>query len=294
VGWSALTLVTDADLGALEPESTNGHWKATTWPNQRAEAKRDLKIRLETDYARIPNVADKVIDTHNADVILGYTAGNYTELTDGASSSDEDDVDLSDVFVTAGTDRLYIGHAGEFDALSVRMHDALNALASVMTAKYSGPGGWTSLTITNGTAATGKAFAQSGRITWTMPNDWQRRTLNGSADAYFWLELTLTVAPTAGTSVSQILVVKAPDGLKRFCAFQALGYIYTNLAAQAPSTDYWAGRARNQFKTGYFDQADALYAQMRDKGGIPIDLDDDGAIQEAEAQITYPLRIGRA
>jgi hypothetical protein len=294
MGWSALTLCTDADLGAIEPESTNGHWKATTWPNQRAEAKRDLKIRLETDYAKIPNVADKVIDTHAADAVWGYTASAYTDLSDESATNTEDDVDLSDVFVTVGTDRLYIGHSGEFDAVQVRMLASLNAISSVLSVKYSGSGGWTALTMTDGTANTGKAFGKSGRITWTMPTDWQRRTLNGSNDAYFWIEISLTVAPTAGTSASQILVVKAPDGLKRFCAFQALGYIYTNLAAQAPSTDYWAGRARNQFKTGYFDQADALYAQMRDKGGIPIDLDSDGVIQESEAAVTYPLRIGRA
>jgi hypothetical protein len=294
MGWSALTLVTDSDLGALEPESTNGHWKATTWPNQRSEAKRDLKIRLETDFAHIPNVADKVIDTHQADVVWGYTGGNYTDFTSDASTSDEDDVDLSAVFASFGTDKLYVGHSGEFDALQVRMHELLNANASVLTVKYSGPGGWTSLTVTDGTANSGKAFGKSGRVTWSVPTDWQRRTLNGSGDAYFWIELTVSAALTSGASASQVLVVKAPDGLKRFCAFQALGYIYTNLAAQAPSTDYWAGRARNQFKTGYFDQADALYAQMRDKGGIPIDLDHDGVIQEEEAAVTYPLRIGRA
>jgi hypothetical protein len=295
MGWSALTLVTDSDLGMLEPEATNGHWKTTTWPNQRAEAKRDLKIRLETDYANIPNVADKIKDTHKADAVWGYTGSTYTDWTAEAESSDEDDLELATIFTTFGTDKLYIGHAGEFDAIQVQMLAALNAIASVMTAKYSGSGGWTSLTITDGTSNSGKAFGKGGRITWTMPTDWQRRTLNNSSDAYFWIELTISAALTASTAASQVLVVKAPDGLKRFCAFQALGYIYTNLAAQAPSTDYWAGRARNQFKTGYFDLADALYAQMRDKGGIPIDLDDDGAISpDTEAAVTYPLRISRA
>lgn len=91
MGWSALTLVTDSDLGMLEPEATNGHWKTTTWPNQRAEAKRDLKIRLETDYANIPNVADKIKDTHKPDAVWGYTGSSYTDWTAEAESSDEDD-----------------------------------------------------------------------------------------------------------------------------------------------------------------------------------------------------------
>ncbi len=295
MGWSALTLVTDSDLGALEPEATNGHWKTTTWPNQRAEAKRDLKIRLETDFATIPNVADKVKDTHQPDAVLGFTSSAYTDFTNEAATKDEEDINLAAIFATFGTDKLYVGHSGEFDALDVRMMDSLNAIASVLTVKYSGPSGWTALTATDGTSNSGKTFGKSGRITWTVPTDWQRLTLNDSNDAHFWLQLSVSAALTAGTSATQMLVVKAPDGLKRFCAFQCLGYIYTNLAAQAPSTDYWAGRARNQFKTGYFDQADALYAQMRDKGGIPIDLDDDGAINpETEAAVIYPLKIGRA
>lgn len=79
------------------------------------------------------------------------------------------------------------------------------------------------------------------------------------------------------------------------CAFRALGYIAKNLAAQAPSTDYWLHKARNQFKNGYWDEADALYATMRDKGSIPIDYNLDGVIDpETELNIPNPIRIGRA
>ncbi len=294
MGWSGLTLCTDSDLGALEPNTVNGKMGSVSWPNQRAEAKRDLKIWLETDFAEIPNVVDKIIDTQGADLLQGFTGGGYSDLVTEATTSDEDDVDLSEVFATFGTDKLYIGSLGEFDGLSIRMLSDLNAIASVLTVKYSGPGGWTTLTHTDGTATSGKTFAKSGRITWTVPGDWQRRTLNNSGDAYFTLELSVSAALTAGTSAGQILLVKAPDGLKRICALQALGYIAMNLATNAPSTDYWQYKARNQFKTGWFDLAEKLYAALRDKGGIPIDLDDDGHIDEGEQNITNPIRLGRA
>jgi hypothetical protein len=294
MGWSGLVLCTDADLGALEPEATNGHWKSVTWPNQRAEAKRDLKIWLEIDYAHIDGVADKIKDTYRCDVVAGYTSGVYSDLTDAASDDTEDDVDLSDVFVSAANDRLYVGFAGESSALAIKMLASLNAVASVLTVKYSGPSGWTALTVVDGTIATsGKTLGQSGRITWTVPTNWQRRTLTDD-NAYFWLELKVSAALTSGTSLSQLLAVRAPDGLKRVCAFRALGYIYKNLAAQAPSTDYWSGRVSNQFKTGYWDLADALYAAMRDKGGIPIDVDNNDVIEPEESNITAPIRIGRA
>ncbi len=293
MSWSGLTLCTDANLGALEPEALNGHWGSITWPNQRAEAKRDLKIWLETDYAHIPGVADKVKDTYRADVVLGYTSGIYTDLTDAASDDDESDVNLAAVFATFGSDKLYLGFPGEADGLSVKMLDSLNAIASILTVQYSGAGGWTALTVTDGTSASGKTFGTGGRITWTMPTDWQRRTLN-TDDAYFWIRLSVSAALTAGTKATSILQVKAPDGLKRIVAYRALGYIYKNLAAQAPSVDYWGGRTQNQFKTGYWDQADALYATMRDKGGIPIDVDNDDTIEPSETNLTSPIKLSRA
>ena len=295
MGWSGLTLVTDTEIGVFEPEATNGSWGASTWPNQRAQAKLELQSWLETDYRASvgDDVVDRIRDTFKADKVWGYTGAAYTDLTGGAGDDVEDDVDLSDVFVTVANDRLYIGHPSSFDGLQVAMLAALNANASVLTVKYSGPGGWTSLTVTDGTASSGKTFAQSGRITWTQPSDWQRRTLNNSADAYYWVELSVSAALTAGTSAGQIVIIRPPIGLKLVALLITMGYIAQNLAAQAPSTDYWHYKARNQFKTGYFDQAERKYAEMRDKGGIPIDLDNDGTIDDGETEVVSPIRMGR-
>lgn len=296
MGWSGLTLVTDADLGALEPEAVSGAWRSTSWPNQRTEAKRDLKIWLERDFPKIPGVVDRIRDTYKSDSVLGFTAGSYSDVSDATGDDTEDDVTLSSIFVTPASDYLYVGTVGEIDGLQVAMLAHLNANASVLSAAYSGAGGWTNLTITDGTSTGGATFAKSGRISWAVPSDWQRRTLNDRNTAYFWIRLSISAALTSGTSIGQLLVVKAPDGLKRVCALRALGYIYKNLAAQSPSTDYWGGRTQNQFKTGYWDIADELYATLRDKGGIPIDVDDDGTIDQAtELEITIePTRLERA
>lgn len=296
MSWSGLTLVTDAEIGTFEPEATNGHWGATTWPDQRASAKLELKTWLETDYRASvgDDVADRIRDTYAADKVWGYTGAAYTDVSTAAGDDTESDVDLSTVFVTTADDRLYIGNLSTFDGLDISMHSTLNAIASVLTVKYFGPAGWTALTATDGTTSGGKTFAKSGRVTWTQPGDWQRRTLDNSSDAYYWIELSVSAALTAGTAVSQLLIVKPPDGLKRVCLLIAMGYIAQHLAAQAPSTDYWLYKARNQFKTGYLDQAERKYAEMRDKGGIPIDVDGDGTIDEGETSIASPIRIGRA
>lgn len=301
MGWSGLTLCTDSDLGSLEPESTSGAFGAVTWPSQRAEAKKDLKIWLERDYRRradgtvLDDIADRIKDTYAPDAVFGYTAGIYSDKTDAAADDSLDDVALATVFTTAATDRLYVGFDGEGDALQVFMQDALNIVASVLTVKFSGPSGWTALTVTDGTSVSGATFGKSGRITWTIPPTWQRRNVNGE-DTLFWLELSVSVALTAGTKAGQILKVQAPDGLKRVVALQTLGYIAMTRAANAPSTDYWIYKARNQFKTGYMDLAEALYASLRDKGGIPIDLDDDDVIDtDTELNVTIlPTRMERA
>lgn len=298
MAWSALTLVSDADLGALEPEATAAAapWGATTWANQRAEAKRDVKIWLESDYSRIRGVADKVLDTYKPDVVLGYTGAAFTDYTIAASDDTDEDIDLSAVFTTIADDRLYVAYAGEMDALYVKLLDSVNAIASVLTVKYWGDSQWTSISATDGTTSSGKTFAKSGRLTWTLPANWTRRTMNGDSNAYFWLELSVSAALTAGTSASQILAVRAPDGLKRVTAYRALGYIFKGLAAQAAVPDGWLMRVNNRDKTGYWDLADTLYARLRDQGGIPIDVDSDETIdpEEGETLILSPIRMGRA
>ena len=298
MGWSALTLVSDSDLGALEPEATAAAapWGATTWANPRAEAKRDIKIWIERDYgARIPGVADKVLDTYKPDVVLGYTGSAFTDYTDAAANDTDEDIDLAAVLATFGTDRLYVAYAGEMDALDVKLLDSVNAITSTLTVKYWGGSQWTSISATDGTSATSKTFAKSGRLTWTLPSDWKRRTMNGDSNAYYWLELSISAALTAGTSASQILTVRAPDGLKRVAAYQSLGYILKGLAAQAASPDTWLARVNNRDKTGYWDLATALYASLRDSGGIPIDVDADDTIdpEEGETTILAPIRMAR-
>lgn len=291
MGWSGLTLVTDAELGQLEPEATNSAlpWGATTWASQRTEAKRDLKILLEADFPDVPGVADRVIDTWPPDQGFGYTASAYVDYLNELRSDTEIDVPLATIFATFGTDRLYIGTNFEFEGLAVVLKDSVNAAASVLTAKYKGPSGWTSLSATDGTAAAGATFAKSGRITWTIPTDWQRQTLNGTSEEYFWVELSISAALTAGTKASQILPVRAPDGLKRVTAFLALHHIYNGLAAAAADPERWQKKADM-----YLTRAAELYDKLKAKAGVWIDLNRDNVITPPEEQASAPLRLGRA
>lgn len=290
MGWAGLTLVSDTELGQLEPEATaaGAPWGATTWAAARTEAKRDLKILLEADFPDVPGVADRVVDKWNPDQAFGLTGGAYVDYLNELRNDTEDDVPLATIFATFGTDRLYIGANFEFDGLAVVLKDALNAAAAVLTAKYHGPAGWASLSATDGTAAVGATFAKSGRITWTVPSDWQRRTLNGTAEEYFWVELSLSAGLTAGTTASQIVPVRAPDGLKRVTAFLALHHILNGLAAQAAEPDRWEKKAEY-----YLTKAAELYDKLKTGAALWIDLNRDDVVHQEE-RVDKPLRLGRA
>lgn len=280
MSWAGLSLVTDLELGQLEPQAVHvdAPWGHTAWGDQRAEAKRDLKIWLEMDFPEVVGVADRVLDRWAPDYAFGYTAAAYADVTSAASDDTVDDLALAAIFTTAATDRLYIGAAWGFDGLAAVLTGTRNAVASVLTVKYSGPAGWTTLTATDGTASTGGAtFAQSGRITWTQPTDWQRQRLNGTGDEYFWIELSVSVALTAGVTATQMLGIRPPDGLKRCAAYLTLGHIYNGLAAASPGEERWRMQSDR-----YFAMAKDLYVGLKAKAGLWIDLDTSGTVGQAE------------
>jgi hypothetical protein len=312
--WSQLSLVTDTEIGQIEPEATavSAPWGATTWASARTEAKRDLKIWLERDFnaqsdsaftdlsrrqfasIMLPAITDRILDRWAPDWVFQLTDGTFTDRTTAARDDTENDLDIAAVFVTPGADRLYVGALWEFEGLMVKLLDAVNANASVLTVNYWSDSEWKSIVATDGTAAAGKTFGQSGRLTWTLPTDWERRRWNGTAEEFYWIELVVSATLTPGTKSTQLLPVRAPDGLKRVACFLALGHILTGLASQAANPDAWLIRVSNDAGTGYRDRAEALYADLRDKGGIPVDLNTNETIDPNERQVRKPIRLRRA
>lgn len=276
MGWSSLTLTSDADIGALEPEAiaSGSPWGAATWASPRAEAKRDLKIWIETDFVDVPGAPDRILDRWSPDYLFTYTGSAYTDRTTEARDDTEKDINLAAALATIGTDRIYVGAPMEFDGLFVKLLDSLNSVASVLTAKYWGGTGWISLTATDGTAVTGKTFAQSGRITWTLPADWERRRLNGTGDEYFWVELSISVALTTGTAATQILPIRAPDALKRVATYLALYHILNGLAQAAVNPEVWQKKA-----DVYWERAVGLYAAIKANRALWLDINNTGSIE---------------
>lgn len=280
MSWAGLSLVSDLELGQLEPEATKASapWGRTDWADQRAEAKRDLKIWLEMDFPEVIGVADRVLDTWVPDWVFAYTGGTYTDRTPQSRDDALVDVALATIFTTPASDRIYLGCAWAFEGISALLTGTRNAATSVLTVKYSGPAGWTTLTANDGTAVSGATFAQSGRILWEQPTDWQRQRLNGTGDEFFWIELSVSAALTSGVTATQLLGIRPPDGLKRCAAYLSLGHIYNGLAAASPNEDRWRAQSDR-----YFAMAKDLYVGLKAKAGLWIDLDQSQTITQPES-----------
>lgn len=279
MSWPGLTLVTDQLIGQLEPQATHpdAPWGDTAWPAARAEAKRDLKMWLEMDFPEVPGVADRVLDRWPMDYVFGYTGGVYSDVTAATGDDTPADMAVATILATPASDRVYLGAAWTFDGALAVLTGTRNAAASVLTVKYSGPTGWTTLSATDGTASGGATFAQSGRITWEAPADWQRQRLNGTGDEFFWIELSVSAVLTAGTTATQVLGIRPPDGLTRCAQYLALGHILNGLASQSPGEERWRQQADK-----YFTMAKDLYVGLKAKAGVWLDLNTSGTITPTE------------
>jgi hypothetical protein len=292
MAWSSLSLVTDADLGALEPEAIAGTWGAASWPTARDEAVRDLRIWLEADYPEIPDVADRIRDQWRPSRVWSATGGVWTDRTTEASSLDADDLALASVFATPSSDALYVGLGQAFEGLFVRMLATRNSNASTLTASYWGPTGWTSLGAEDGTKQGSATFGRTGRVSWAMPIDWELRELQDEGIVRYWVRLTVSAALSSGTAAGQILPIRPPTGLRRVATYLALAHVCRGLAPKASEPAFWTDRA-----AWYHDQATALYARLRSQGGIPIDLDGDASVSpptEIPSPKTRSVKVYRA
>lgn len=288
MGWSSLPLLTDDDLGRIESEAIHPDepWGAATWPSERGHALRQLGVWIDADFG--PGASDRVLDRWSPDAAYRFTGGAYVDITNAVSDDTEEDVDLAAALATAATDRIYIGMRAEFGGLVVKVLDSLNAVSSTMTVKYWGPTGWTALTISDGTAVSGATCGKSGRVVWSVPSNWERRRLAGTADEYFWVEMAVSVALTSGTSVTQLLPTRRPEGLSLIAAYLALGTICHGRAPQAANPEEWRARGER-----YANDAAELYARLKNGGSLVIDTNNDQVLQPSERHVVRPVRVRR-
>lgn len=271
MSWQANDLLTDADLLAYE-QSILEQFGATQWEARRTKALEDWLFPILQSRGFDPH---KLRTRYEPDAVFGYTSSAYTDVTGASKDTSEDDIDLATIFATAGSDALYIGSEKPFRGVFLRVLDQASVATGTLTASY-WSGSWESVSVSDATTISGKTFAAGGSVTWSVPMDWQPRTLNGS-DAYYWVKLTVSATP-AGAAASQVSVIRA-SALRAPVTYRTLQLIFQ----EAPISQDGPWRDKAAF---YKDEAEqALQRALMVIGG-EFDSDASDAISEAESEQT--------
>lgn len=142
------------------------------------------------------------------------TATHYSQFAQDGLTTTEVNLDALDTL--ANLDYLLIGSHLPFRGVNVVMNGAkLNANASVLTVAYWNGTAWVTTSASDGTAAAGATFGQSGDVTWTVPAAWTKDTLinigtPGSAVinqgmGLYWTRWSVSAALSAATRATGIV-----------------------------------------------------------------------------------------
>lgn len=264
-------LLTDLDVLALDNRATSdyGIANATLSEKRRVAVTDWLRPRIEQVGYR----AHRHLARRAPDAGWQLTGGVYTDRIGEFGDDTTNDVDLHDVFVTPGTDALYIGSREPFRGVYVAMIDSLNTAASVASLTYWN-GAWTApSSVVDGTIqASGKSFSGSGRITWSLPDDWHTRQINNSPA--YWVRLTVSARPTDETRVGQVLPLSR-SRLTYPAALYALGLLYQEGIGNQRG-DYAAKADR------FFAEAERALAIALPLISDEFDVDASGALERLE------------
>jgi len=270
MSWSPNDLVSDADLTAYERKILT-QFGAADWQARRQKALEDWLFPLLESRGFLPQ---RLRTRFEVDHVLGVTSAVSTDRT--AAAKTEGGINLATV-LAASSDALYVGASQPFRGLSVRMQDSVNAVTSTLSVA-AWADAWTAVTgLANGTVSSGKPFARGGAITWTVPEGWVERSLQG-VGPYFWVKVALSATMTAGTVVGPLSVIRR----SRLCApaaLRTLALIYRE--APTAQDGPWEQKA-----AWYEEEADKAFARVAEHIGGEFDTDADDVVEEAEQDQT--------
>lgn len=248
MSWHPSDLVSDQDLADYEPRILTQFGK-TSWASLRTKVLEDWLFPILKAEGLDPY---RLRTRFDADKVFGYTSSAYTDLTDEASDTTEDDINLGTV-LAASTDYLYVGSKQPFRGLHARFVDSGSAVAATLTVEYWADE-WTELTVTDGTEkSAGVPFSGGGSLTWSLPVDWTIRKVN-SSDALYWLRLKLSAAPT-NAKATQVGVIRQ-SLLRAPATFRVLMWIFADAPTGQPGP--WQEKAERYEKASESALARAL------------------------------------
>ncbi len=275
--WAPNDLVSDADLTAYDRLILTQHG-ASDWQGRRQKALEDWLFPQLEARGFMPQ---RLRTRFELDHVLGVTSSVSSDKT--AAAKTEGGLNLATI-LAASSDALYIGSDEPFRGLSVRMQDAVNAVAASLSVS-AWVDAWTPVAaLNNGTVTGTKPFTKGGAITWALPEGWVERSIQG-AGPLFWVKLALSAAMTAGTVIGPVSAIRR----SRLCApaaLRTLALIYR----EAPTSQdgQWEQKA-----VWAQEEADKAFARVIDAIGGEFDTDVDDVIDGAESGQTAAQVTGR-
>lgn len=291
MSWDSLVIVDDVDIGRFEPEAIapSTPWGAASWPTQIEQAKRTLRAWIDADYGHIVGASDRIRDRYAFGHVKGYTGSSFTDYLPEATDDTEEDIPLASIYATPGSDFIYCGARFAYTGVFVHLLDSVNANSSTLTVAYWAKNQWQSApSQSDGTAVSGATFGQSARVIWARITDWERRSLDGSDENYYWIRLSVSASLTSGTAASQIAAIRHPETLRTIAAWLSLSYILNGLALQSAEPEEWRTRAQE-----YRSDARELYDSAKANGMLSIDSDASGVVEPSEVGEAASIKPGR-
>jgi len=269
VSWHPNDLVTDTDLLAYERQILT-QFQQTDWASRRQKAIEDWLFPLLETQGFDPL---RFRTRHQPVTLFGYTSSAYTDRTTAAGTADG--VNLATV-LAGSSDAIYIGFDRPFRGISVRMRDSVSSVTGALSVGIWTDAWQTPAELVDGTRAGVKTFAKGGAITWRLPEDIVRRSLNNS-DPLYWAKVQTSTAPTGALAGPWAVILRSR--LAAATAFRTLALIYRE--APAGQDGPWTEKAE-----WYERQADQAFQRAVALIGPEVDTDDSDAIDEAEREQT--------
>lgn len=140
--------------------------------------------------------------------VSDYTIPSVARLNDGAVSGA--------VGMQPG-DFIYVGYLTPFNLIEITpSNDNPNTSGAALLGQYWNGTGWTSLSITDGTAVSGKTLATKGKIGWSAPPDWQQiRPIERGFPRGYWIRLGVNANLRVDTYLSECAVYPIPEALAK-------------------------------------------------------------------------------
>lgn len=128
------------------------------------------------------------------------SATSYTDLTGVLTDRNTSTTTGSSMNEMQTADFLYVGCASRYRGISVDVANTNSLGTATLPTTYYNGSAWTTITPTDGTFST-MTLTQDGLITWTVPTDWVKTTVNSEPQSLYWTRYAVSAA-LADTTVS--------------------------------------------------------------------------------------------